>query len=576
MVQWLYSIDSLIRAIRIFIGSGCAAMTYRVSDPFVGRIVDFFRRRGVAAWLVGGAVRDYFLGRPNHDLDLVTPASGIQLARGVANAFGGSFFVLDADRDVGRAILREPGEDEPLFVDVARFRPEVLATGGPGASDLLSDLAYRDFTANAMAVDVLAAPDAKGSLPVIDPFDGRGAVARRQLCAVSDHVFHDDPLRMLRAVRQSAELDFRITEGTFNLIRRDAALLPATAVERVRDELWRIVVAPSAWRHMRLLWELGLLPYTLPEVAALSGVRQSAPHYADVFDHTRAVVAHLEGLMALLWPTSGYHRPLAVTGDPVRMAPAERWAEVAALLAPYADALRAHLAQPLASGHTRRDWMFWGALAHDWGKAGTASLEETPHGARIHFYGHEDVSARLVEARARSLAFAAVETSYLRRVVGEHMRPGLLAADYPPSRRALYRLFRDAGDVSPDVALLSLADRLGMLAPQQAAPQQAVEMSAHLQSVWWASWQHHLDVVATILRNYFAPAEAGAPGGPEALQVDARPRPLLDGHQIMAELGLPPSREIGRLLEGLREAQAVGEVTTVDEARAWLQDNLHI
>jgi tRNA nucleotidyltransferase/poly(A) polymerase len=540
-------------------------MTYRVNDPFIGRIVDFLRERNAPVWLVGGAVRDYYLGRPNHDLDLVTPESGVRLARAVANAFGGSFFVLDADRDVGRAVLHVPGEaadSEPLFVDVARFRPEIIATGGPAASDLLSDLTYRDFTVNAIAVDLMGA-DAN-DFPVIDPFDGRGDAARRQLRTVSDRAFLDDPLRMLRAVRQSAELDFQITEGTFNLIRRDAALLPASAAERVRDELWRIVTAPGAWRHVRLLWELGLLPYTLPETAALSGVRQSVPHYADVFHHTRAVLAHLEGLIALLWPESGYRRAHAVSGDPVRMAPAERWAEVAELLTPYADALREHLAQPLASGHTRRDWLFWCALAHDWGKVGTVSTEGTPRGVRIHFYGHEDASERLAEARGRALAFATDEVNYLRRVVGEHMRPGLLAADYPPTRRALYRLFRDAGDVSPDVALLSLADRLGMLAPGDAVES---GLDANLQTALVASWQHHLAVVKIILRNYFATGEASEQ---DTLQVDARPQPLLDGNAIMAELGLPPGREIGRLLAGLREAQAIGEVTTVDEARRWL------
>ena len=95
--------------------------------------------------------------------------------------------------------------------------------------------------------------------------------------------------------------------------------------ERVRDELMRILTAPGAWQHLRLLAALGLLRYTLPESAAQIGVAQSAPHYQDVFDHTRSVLAHLEGIYALLWPESGYARPEPVADDPTVVAEEAQW-----------------------------------------------------------------------------------------------------------------------------------------------------------------------------------------------------------------------------------------------------------
>ena len=108
----------------------------------IDQVLSFICDRGEPAWLVGGFVRDRLLGRSNHDLDLVVPEGGIRLARAVAAAFGGASFVLDDVRDVGRAIVSEP-TGESLDVDVARLR----------VPDLLDDLALRDFTVNAIAMD---------------------------------------------------------------------------------------------------------------------------------------------------------------------------------------------------------------------------------------------------------------------------------------------------------------------------------------------------------------------------------------------------------------------------------------
>jgi len=506
---------------------------YRLSIPgpqsLISDLLSFIRGRGIRAWLVGGYVRDRLLDRANYDLDLIVPEGGIALARVIANAFGGGFFVLDRERDVARAVLRDEA-GQSLAVDVARLR----------AADLVGDLALRDFTVNAIAVDV------SGDWPagLLDPFDGRGDLARGVIRAVSENTFRDDPLRTLRAVRQAAELGFRIEDATAGLIRRDAALLAGVSAERVRDELWRIVTAPAAWRHLRLLAGLDLLRVVLPETAAMIGVQQTYPHYQDVFDHTRAVLAHAEGLVALLWPAGPYGRPEPVPDDTTLISSAGQWAEVADALAPYAADLRGHLMQELASGHTRRDGLFWAALAHDWGKPATST---TGPDGRIHFYEHEQAGAALAEARAWALRFSADEVAYLRVMVAGHMSPSHLAKEYPPGRRSLYRYFRDVGDAGPDCALLSLADHLAFWA--------AHPVPEH--------WPRRLGTFRLILETYFREHAARV-----------APRPFLDGRQIMAGFGLKPGPQIGRLLEGLREAQAAGEVTTPDQARVWVGEHI--
>jgi tRNA nucleotidyltransferase/poly(A) polymerase len=504
---------------------------------------------------VGGFVRDLLLGRAVHDVDLVVPSGAIVLARAVADAFGGGFVLLDEDRDVARAVLKRDGV--PLTVDVARLR----------APDLAGDLALRDFTVNAMASDLNRfAAGSNRAGEIVDLFGGQADLAGRLLRAVGPNAFQDDPLRTLRGVRLSAELNFVLEDATAGLIRRDAQLLVNVSAERVRDELVRIIGAPGAWQHLRLLADLDLLRPTLPEAQALVGVTQSAPHYLDVFDHTRAAMAHAEGILALLWPEGPFVRPILAAGpdirpagveegefaeqlarDPVMMASESHWDELAATLRPYQADLQAHMSQLLASGRARRDLFLWAALAHDWGKPVTRSVGVD---WRAHFFQHEHESSILAENRMRLLAFSANEAGYVAQMADLHMRPGQLARHHPPTRRALYRFFRDAASVGPDVVLLSLADKMSTRAPHAAEDAEF--------------WPALLDVSAQVLHAYFRE---------EAVRIN--PQPLLDGRAIMAELDLAPGPRVGELLAELREAQAVGDVQTIAEALAWLHAQQH-
>ena len=492
----------------------------------IDQVVEFIRQGGRPAWLVGGYVRDHLLGRPTHDLDLIVPGGAVRLARSLANTFAGASFVLDADRDVGRAIL-PLAHGESLEVDVARLR----------ASDLLDDLALRDFTINAMARDLTAE-----NSPLIDPFDGHEDLRRRLLRAVTEGAFTDDPLRLLRGVRMVAELDMAIEGATFNLMRRDAHLLSSVSPERVRDEMMRIVGAPDGWRHLRLLADLALLPQVLPESAAQRGVGQSAPHYQDVFDHSRSVLAHLHGIFALLWTDGPFHIPAAVEGDSTIIANVEQWREVAELLEPYQTELQLHLSRPLAAGHHRRDLLSWAALTHDWGKPAKRTVEGS---GRVRFFDHEHWGALLAQARLSALKMSADEIAYVARLTDLHMRPGELAHEYPFSRRAEYRFFRDSEGAGPDVVLLSLADHL----------------ATHAHAPDSIGWEKCRRTTRALLDAFFRERRE---------RVD--PAPLLNGRQVMCALGLEPGPKIGELLEALREAQATGAIRTEEDAQAWLRE----
>jgi poly(A) polymerase len=500
---------------------------FQAPDPEIEAILDFVRQRAGEAWLVGGYVRDRLLDRPTHDIDLVVRTGAIPLARAVADHFAGHFYVLDLQRDVARAIVPAGGGCS-LNVDVARLR----------AADIAADLSLRDFTINAMGSPLLEQP---ATASLIDPLGGEDDLRHSVIRAAGDQVFFEDPLRLLRAVRQAGELEFRVDAKTFSLIRRDASLVASVSAERVRDELVRLLSLPASWRPLTMLLEAGLLRQVLPEAASLAGVSQSAPHGQDVFDHTLGVLAQLDEIQGLIYAPGPADRQAVEKrrgGPPVM--DGDDWARLAAIIRPYHADLRAHLDGQVAVGRSRLDCLAWAVLAHDWGKPSTRRVEES---GRIRFLGHEERGAALARARLAALRFSSNETDRIARLVALHMRPGYLAHDYPPGRRAVYRYFRDAADSGPECVLLSLADHAAIRAGNR-----LVE-----------SWERHLNTAGLLLEVYFRE---------HAERVD--PRPFVDGHELMAICGLDQGPAVGALLEDLREAQAAGEVTDRDEALRWL------
>lgn len=229
---------------------------------------DILRRRHSEGWLVGGSVRDLELRRFSPDLDVVTPDDPRAVACEVARTLDVPWFVLSERYPTYRVLVGE------AHLDVARVR----------GSGLLDDLSQRDFTMNAMAIPIEAATrleaatriDGRSPLDprvLVDPFGGLGHLRERRLVAVSDRIFVDDPLRMLRAARFAHVLGFRLDERLLVSIPEQASLLGTTAAERITTEL-ALTLAVGRAREAAQLWaDLGLLAVVLPE---LSGERLSA------------------------------------------------------------------------------------------------------------------------------------------------------------------------------------------------------------------------------------------------------------------------------------------------------------
>lgn len=196
------------------------------------------KHAGQKIYLVGGAIRDFCVGRKNQDVDILCNFDTRLIARRFADTHRGDFFVMDARRNISRVIL--PGQAGKRIFDFARLR----------ATDLEGDLRARDFTINAMALDL------DQPYRIIDPLHGQTDLEQRILRSCSPASFKDDPVRIVRAFRYSHSLDLKIEDQTFILLREVTPLLENVSMERKRDELFKILDLHDSENAIKQLFEL--------------------------------------------------------------------------------------------------------------------------------------------------------------------------------------------------------------------------------------------------------------------------------------------------------------------------------
>jgi len=478
-------------------------------------------------YLVGGAVRDMLLNRVSHDLDFAVPSNGISLARRVANTIHADFMVLDAERDTGRAIVTNP-DGSRTYLDFATYRG-VSSLTSPGSIE--EDLLARDFTVNAIAFDLR-------TQTILDPLNGASDIRAKLMRTCSATALQDDPVRILRAIRQAAAFEFKIEMGTRKAMKEAAHLLPNVSPERLRDELFKILEGRKPDAAMRALEMLGILPYLLPELSTLKGVKQSPPHIDDVWEHTLSVMRWMEEILSALAP--GYNADN--TSDLFTGLLTLR-------IGRFREQFAAHFADLLNADRSVRAALFFATLYHDVDKPATRSVDDAGH---IRFFDHDVIGAETASRRAQAFNLSNDELERIHKIVKIHMRfhfftDRLEHDKKEPSRRAIYRFFRDAGEAGVDLVLLGLADLRGVYGP----------------TLTQEKWAAALGVARILLENYWEKREESV----------APPR-LLDGNDLMKELELKPGRVIGQLLEAIREGQATGKIETREEALAYAREHL--
>lgn len=386
-----------------------------------------FRAEGRKLYLVGGPVRDLMLGRRPPDLDFTTDAHPDQVKQLARRSGAADIYTVGEKFGTIGAIFAE-ADGGTRDVEITTYRSETYQpySRKPDVSfgtSLEGDLARRDFSMNAMAVDVTPMDRLdQAQFQLHDPHDGRADLLRRLIRAVGDphERFAEDPLRLLRAVRFATQLDFHLDPETRAAIGLQATELSWIPRERVQPELNQILLSEHVADGIQRLCDLGLMAQLIPEILALRGMHEDLYRHKDVYEHTLRVV---EGVPAEL---------------------------------------------------TLR----WAAMLHDVAKPRTRSVEQ----GEVHFHRHELVGRQMARRILTQLKYPRQLIDDVGHLVELHLRPNSYEPDWTDG--AVRRLMREAGGNLERLMLLSRADVTSRrLERRQAADRRVNELQARCEAL---------------------------------------------------------------------------------------------
>ncbi|RPI04261.1 MAG: HD domain-containing protein [Ignavibacteriae bacterium] len=367
-----------------------------IQDEILSRIGAAADREGIDAYVVGGYVRDFLLGREVKDTDIVVIGSGVEFAKKAAQElhrtnlvffenFGTAMLPLD-----GRTVEFVGARKESYRKDSRKPHVEI------GTLD--EDLMRRDFTVNAMAASL----NKNNFGDVVDPFDGESDLRKKILRTPLDpgETFDDDPLRIMRVMRFASQLGFAIEPDVMNAAGKMSSRLAIVSQERISDEFLKIMASPKPSIGLQLMFDSGVLDVVFPELAQTAGVDQlNDYHHKDVFKHTLQVVDKVAEESQYLW---------------LRMA----------------------------------------ALLHDIGKPRTKSFKPEVGWT---FHGHEDLGGRMARQIFRRMRFPLEHLPAVEKLIRFHLRPQALVDD-GVTDSAIRRLMFETGNDIDDLMLLCRAD----------------------------------------------------------------------------------------------------------------------
>lgn len=396
-----------------------------LQDSTILRIEDLLQMYDADGWLVGAFVRNKLLGRPASHLTVVTTADVVRAGTALARRLGRTATVDTSDS--GSTCVTLP---DAVATGLRRIRLVSLKH-----ESFQEHLKLTDFTINALAVDVR-------NHQFIDPFSGYSDLNRGYVRAVDAASFREKPIRMLRAIRLAATLQYSIHLETLSAIQQDAARIKEAPPSAVFGEFMRLLDAPSAAAHLTCMDSVNLLEYIFPELVECQDVAQPVQHTLDVYGHTLTVLSALEELMA-----SGNSSDSSAST--VWTPPLDR----------HFDALQSYLNVDAVPGYTRRLALKLAAVLHDIGKPPTYSVDAD---GDIHFYGHDEAGAEMAHARLTALDAPPELVEWVTAVIRYHSWP--LYAMKRARHEAEYDLnnvFESHPDLVPAIALHSAADQLG-------------------------------------------------------------------------------------------------------------------
>jgi putative nucleotidyltransferase with HDIG domain len=469
-----------------------------LDHEIVNSVVRFAAGRDVHLFMVGGCLRDLLLRSYSFTADsaqsaimakdfdfALEGASAFDFARDYAGHHDGHFVPLDAATDTARVVVSDG---------------TILDFAGCMDKNIAEDVFRRDFSINALYWD----PSKPAA--IIDLVGGAADLKDRRVRALGEAAFLDDPLRMVRAFRFSATLDFSVTAETEAWIKRHHRLITAVAPERTTAELIAVFAAPRCWASLQQLSSCGVLEVIFPELLATRAVPGNSHHHLGLYDHSLETVDQIEEVLRV--------------GMIGAASPASRFSAIA-------------LEEELCFGVSRLAATKLACLLHDIGKPATWLI--TDEGKHT-FIGHDGLGGQMVSLMAERLRWPRQLERHVSKLVGLHLRPGQLfhqKETNPPSEKAFARFYRKVGNDVPELILLALADLGATQGPAMLDETPKLRKS----------------LIELLERFYVFNEES---------RLKQR---FLSGTDLMKLLGIQAGPQVGRILAMLDEAQDCNEIT---------------
>jgi len=453
-------------------------------------------------YLVGGYVRDILLFNENIsqsafkqaflDKDyVVIGESAIDFAKKTASSLGGHFVLLDETHDIARVVTK----DKKTSLDFA----------GCVGKNINDDLKNRDFSINAAACKLSKNSEFS---PIIDVTGAVENIKNKKINTISFSNLIDDPLRMLRAFRFAAQFGFEIDENILKFIKENKNLIKNVAVERISQELIKLLEADFAGKNLLLMSQTGFLDEILPELTPQRKVPSNLHHHLGLLEHSIESVIQLENRLLFV----------------------DNW-------------VIEHLNRELSQGIKAVTLLKLAGLLHDIAKPETWTIDEE---GRHRFIKHEEIGSITVMKVLKRLKFSKASSNYVSKLIKYHMYPSQLLNDGLEnlSEKAMMRMFRRIGEEMPELLLIAMADRLSA---------RGVEITEEIVNA-------NINGLIFFLQKFKEIRET----------VKDIPK-LIDGNEVMKILGISPSPQLGKILSALHEAQISGDISSRDEALEFIK-----
>ena len=463
--------------------------------PHLNTLSRLARSKKINVWLVGGLLRDVYLKTGVSklsekkskvlDFDFCVEKSAKTFAREFAKKISAKCITLDDAQGAWRVIVKK---GKKLYTyDFALMR----------GKDLKEDLSLRDFTINTLALN-LNDKDKK----IIDYFGARKDLRKKIIRIPRERVLSDDPLRILRGFVFSLHYGFKIENETKKAMVKFKRTFDRISGERISEELFKVFLADNSYQAIKKMDELKIIDEIIPCITECRGVFQGAYHHLPVWAHSLETLKEFEGLLK---------RQLAKSKD-----------------------IMGYLDEDIAQGRKRAQLLKLACLLHDIGKPQAKKRVKK----KTIFHTHEKIGRDLIEKVALRLRLSYREKEILKRLTYWHLRPGYLADQITPSKRAVYRFFHDTGIDGACVIILSLSDWRATRGPLTNAKKR----------------KRHEKIMLELIKKYF---------------IDKKKKPLpriIDGYDLMRKFNLESSPLIGKVLKKIKEEQSLGRIHNKTDA----------